>query len=150
MWRFRSRPRGRPDAEVRSGAFGEEGYQVVNRRALAEILHARALDIIELLLREVKRSGYDNLLPAGIVLTGGVAQLSGFGELSRDQLQWPVRIGRPQGVASSVLDLSSPEYATAVGLLLWGGQSGHEPVIAEPQPGVLDRLVRWLRNFLPQ
>lgn len=138
------------DAEVRSGAFGEEGYQVVNRRALAEILHARALDVIELLLREVKRSGYDNLLPAGIVLTGGVAQLSGFGELSRHQLQWPVRIGRPQGIASSVLDLSSPEYATAVGLLLWGEQSGQEPVIAEPQPGVLDRIIRWLRNFLPQ
>lgn len=138
------------DAEVRSGAFGEEGYQVVNRRALAEILHARALDVIELLLREVKRSGYDNLLPAGIVLTGGVAQLNGFGELSRDQLQWPVRIGRPQGIASSVMDLSSPEYATAVGLLLWGEQGGHEPIIAEPQPGVLDRVVRWLRNFLPQ
>jgi len=138
------------DAEVRSGAFGEEGYQVVNRRALAEILNARALDVLDLVLREVKRSGYDNLLPAGIVLTGGVAQLAGFGELSRDQLQWPVRIGRPQGLAGSVLDLSSPEYATAVGLLLWGGQNGHEPIIAEPQPGVLDRIVRWLRNFLPQ
>lgn len=138
------------DAEVRSGAFGEEGYQVVNRRALAEILHARALDVIELLLREVKRSGYDNLLPAGIVLTGGVAQLSGFGELSRHQLQWPVRIGRPHGITNSVMDLSSSEYATAVGLLLWGEQSGQEPVIAEPQPGILDRISRWLRNFLPQ
>ncbi len=138
-----------PDAEVRCGAFGEEGYQVVNRRVLAEILRARAEDVIELLLREVKRSGYDNLLPAGIVLTGGVAQLNGFGELSRDQLQWPVRIGRPQGIASSVMDLSSPEYATAVGLLLWGQQNGAAPVVAEPQAGVLDRIVRWLRNFLP-
>lgn len=137
------------DAEVRSGAFGEEGFQVVSRRALAEILNARALDVLDLVLREVKRSGYDNLLPAGIVLTGGVAQLAGFGELSRDQLQWPVRIGRPQGLASSVMDLSSPEYATAVGLLLWGVQNGHEPIITEPQPSVLDRIVRWLRNFLP-
>jgi cell division protein FtsA len=138
------------DAEVRSGAFGEEGFQIVSRRALAEILNARALDVLDLVLREVKRSGYDNLLPAGIVLTGGVAQLAGFGELSRDQLQWPVRIGRPRGLAGSVIDLSSPEYATVVGLLLWGEQNGHEPVIAEPQPGVLDRIVRWLRNFLPQ
>jgi cell division protein FtsA len=138
------------DAEVRSGAFGEEGYQVVSRRALAEILNARAQDIIDLILREVKRSGYDGLLPAGIVLTGGVAQLSGFGELSRDQLQWPVRIGKPQGLASSVMDLSSPEYATAVGLLLWGDQKENEPFITEPQPSVLDRIIRWLRNFLPQ
>ena len=78
------------DAEVRCGAFGEEGQQTINRRALSEILNARAEDVIDLLLREVKRSGYDGLLPAGMVLTGGVAQLTGFAELSRDQLQWPV------------------------------------------------------------
>jgi cell division protein FtsA len=139
------------DAEVRSGAFGEEGQQVINRRMLAEILNARAQDVIDLILREVKRSGYDGLLPAGIVLTGGVAQLSGFAEMSRDQLQWPVRIGRPKGVASSVIDLSSPEYATAVGLLLWGKRNEIEPEISpEPQPGVFERIVKWLRNFLPQ
>jgi cell division protein FtsA len=139
------------DAEVRSGAFGEEGQQVINRRVLAEILNARAQDVLDLILREVKRSGYDGLLPAGIVLTGGVAQLSGFAEMSRDQLQWPVRVGRPQGVASSVIDLSSPEYATAVGLVLWGKRNEVEPVMSpEPQPGVLDRIVKWLRNFLPQ
>jgi cell division protein FtsA len=138
------------DAEVRSGAFGEEGSQVISRRALAEILHARALDVIELILREVKRSGYDGLLPAGIVLTGGVAQLSGFAELSREQLQWPVRVGRPQGVFTSVTDLSSPEYATAVGLLLWGQQNDRMPAVVEPQPGVLERILRWLQNFLPQ
>ncbi len=63
--------------------------------------------------------------PAGIVLTGGVAQLAGLAELSRDQLQWPVRVGRPNGIASSVIDLSSPEYATAVGLLLWGTRQWH-------------------------
>ncbi len=138
------------DAEVRSGAFGEEGSQVVNRRALAEILHARALDVIELIMREVKRSGYDGLLPAGIVLTGGVAQLAGFAELSRQQLQWPVRVGRPQGIFTSVMDLSSPEYATAVGLLLWGEQSGRAPAVVEPPASALDRIIRWLKNFLPQ
>ncbi|MCU0501489.1 MAG: cell division protein FtsA [Anaerolineae bacterium] len=139
------------DAEVRSGAFGEEGQQVVSRRVLAEILNARAQDVLDLILREVKRSGYDGLLPAGIVLTGGVAQLSGFAEMSRDQLQWPVRVGRPKGVASSVIDLSSPEYATAVGLLLWGKRHEVEPVISpEPLPGVFDRIIKWLRNFVPQ
>lgn len=139
-----------PDAEVRSGAFGEEGQQVVNRRLLAEILNARAQDIVDLILREVKRSGYDGLLPAGIVLTGGVSLLAGFAELSRDQLQWPVRVGRPKGIASSVLDLSSPEYATAVGLLLWGQGSEVEPAIVESPPNVRERVIRWLKNFLPQ
>ena len=85
------------DAEVRSGAFGQEGQQTVNCRLLAEILNARAEEVVDLILREVKRSGYDGLLPAGIVLTGGVAQLSGLAELSRGRLQWPVRVGRPSG-----------------------------------------------------
>ncbi len=138
------------DAEVRGGAFGEEGQQVINRRALAEILNARAQDVVDLILREVKRSGYDGLLPAGVVLTGGVAQLTGFAELSRDQLQWPVRIGRPGGIASSVVDLSSPEYATAVGLLLWGKRDETEPEVVEQTPSVLDRIVDWLRNFFPK
>lgn len=138
-----------PEVEVRSGAFGEEGFQVVSRRALAEVINARALDVIDLIVREVKRSGYDGLLPAGIVLTGGVSQLAGFAELSRDQLQWPVRVGRPKGIASSVIDLSSPEYATAVGLLLWGKHSEPEPVIVETPISLLDRFTRWLKILFP-
>ena len=62
------------------------------------------------------------------MLTGGVAQLAGLAELSRDQLTWPVRVGRPNGLGASVADLSSPEYATAVGLLLWGRGAAHSRV----------------------
>ena len=112
-----------PDAEVRSGAFGQEGQQVINQRVLAQVLNARAEEAIEIILREVKRSGYDGLLPAGIVLNGGMAQLPGLAELSRERLQWPVRVGRPAAVVGSVLDLSSPEYATAVGLLRYFRQN---------------------------
>jgi cell division protein FtsA len=140
------------DAEVRSGAFGQEGQQTVNRRELANILNARADEITELIMREVKRSGYDSLLPAGLVLTGGVAQLPGLAELSRERLEMPVRIGRPEGVVSSVMDLSSPEYATAVGLLLWGLRhgTGSKTRPGGPLPPPLyQRVIRWLRNLLP-
>ena len=105
---------------------------------------------MELIEREVKRSGYDGLLPAGIVLTGGVSLLPGFAELSQQKLQWPVRVGRPDGVASSVMDLSSPEYATVIGLLLWGLNRGTVQRVAEPPTSqFFDRVVKWLRNFLP-
>ena len=77
------------EAEVRSGAFGQEGQQIINCRLLAEILHARAQDFLDMILLEVKRSGYDGLLPAGIVLTGGVSQLSGLAELSRSACSGP-------------------------------------------------------------
>jgi cell division protein FtsA len=138
------------DAEVQSGAFGQEAQQVVNLRTLAEILNARAEEVVDLLLREVKRSGYDDLLPAGIVLTGGVAQLNGLAHLSEDRLQWPVRIGTPTGIATSVADLSSPEYATAVGLLLWGQRRGAVIRVPEPpRPPALGRLGRWFKNLLP-
>jgi cell division protein FtsA len=138
------------DAIVRWGAFGQQSQQPVSRRLLAEILNARAEEVVDLLIREVKRSGYDGLLPAGVVLTGGVSQLSGFSELSRGMLQWPVRVGNPNGVASSVMDLSSPEYATAVGLLLWGMRRGTvERVPTPPTDSTLKRIMKWIRGFLP-
>ena len=146
------------DAEVRSGAFGEDGQQVINRRTLAEILNARAEETLDLIVREIKRSGYDDLLPAGVVLTGGLVQLAGFAELSRARCQpalgaspgWPVRVGRPDGLASSVFDLSSPEYATAVGLLLWGlryGTTRRSP--EQPTSQFIERILKWLRSLLP-
>jgi cell division protein FtsA len=138
------------DAEVRSGAFGQDGQQIINRRTLAEILNARAEETLDLIVREVKRSGYDDLLPAGVVLTGGLVLLAGFAELSRQQCQWPVRVGRPDGPISSVLDLTSPEYATAVGLLLWGQRRGAVRRVAEsPTSQFIERVLKWLRSLLP-
>jgi cell division protein FtsA len=137
------------DAEVRSGAFGQEGQQTVNCRLLAEILNARAEELVDLILREVKRSGYDGLLPAGIVLTGGVAQMSGLADLSRTRLQWPVRVGRPSDTITSVVDVTGPDYATAVGLLLWGLQRGTGPHPEPPRSRFLERVMRWLRALLP-
>jgi len=138
------------DAEVRSGAFGQEGQQTVSCRLLAEILNARAEELVDLILREVKRSGYDGLLPAGIVLTGGVAQLSGLADLSRARLQWPVRVGRPSNTITSVVDVTSPDYATAVGLLLWGLRRGTVHRVAPPPTSrFLERVMKWLRALLP-
>ena len=138
------------DAEAKSGAFGHEAQQVVNLRTLAEILNARGEEVVDLLLREVKRSGIDDFLPAGIVLTGGVAQLNGLANLSEERLQWPVRVGIPTGVATSVIDLASPEYATAVGLLLWGQRRGVVTRVPEPpRASFAARLERWLKNLLP-
>ncbi len=138
------------DAEIQGGAFGQEGQQTIHQRMLAEILNARAEELVDHIGREVRRSGYDLLLPAGLVLTGGVAQLPGLADLSRESLQWPVRVGYPNGLTSPVLDLSSPEYATAVGLLLWGLERGEAPHIVErPTSQFLERVVEWLRNLLP-
>lgn len=140
-----------PTSEVRVGSFGAEGQQMINQHMLAEIINARAEEVTELLSREVRRSGYDGLLPAGIVLTGGVAQLAGLTELSRKSLEWPVRVGHPNGVGGAVMDLSSPEYSTSVGLLLWGLTQGARPhvVAAAPTSLTWKRVVEFLRRLLP-
>lgn len=138
------------DAEVRAGAFGQEGQQVVRRRVLSEIINARAEEFTDLILSEVKRSGYDGLTPAGIVMTGGVAQLQGLGELSATRMRWPVRIGQPNGAVQSTFDLSSPEYAAAVGLLLWGLRRGTKPRNLETaKSGTMKRVLEYLKGFLP-
>lgn len=137
------------DAEVRAGAFGQEGQQVVRRRVLSEIINARAEEFTDQIISEVKRSGYDGLTSAGIVLTGGVAQLPGLGELSAYRMNWPVRIGQPNGAVGSAFDLASPEYAAAVGLLLWGLHRGAKPRGIEPPSPWWKKILDYLKGFLP-
>jgi cell division protein FtsA len=100
--------------------FGETGRQVVPRQFLAEIIGARTEEILGLVLREVKRSGYDALLPAGLVICGGTALLPGLPKLARRLLNMPVRTAAPRDIQGLVDELASPAYATAVGLLRWG------------------------------
>jgi len=139
-----------PDGEVRARRFGDDSQQIISRRMLSEIINARAEETIDLIFREVKRSGYDGLLPAGVVLTGGVAQLAGLAELSRDRLEWPVRIGRPNSLDGWPNDLTNPEYATTVGLLLWGLRQEGRPRVATSQTSPSwKRMVEFLRRLLP-
>jgi cell division protein FtsA len=130
--------------------FGEDSWQATSRRVLAEIIEARAVEIFNLLLQEVKRSGYDGLLPAGLVLCGGSSQLAGMRELGRDIMQLPTRIGAPRDLQGLVDSVSSPAYATGVGLLLWALRQEAALVPKERPPvGLWERIVHWLRSFLP-
>ncbi|HSD84348.1 MAG TPA: cell division protein FtsA, partial [Anaerolineae bacterium] len=118
-----------PTEVVQVKAFGDGGVTRVQRRDLAEIIEARTEEIYQLILQEIKRSGYDGLLPAGVVLTGGTSQLRGLRELGRQVLNLPVRIGTPQNLQGLTDAIDSPAYATSVGLLLWGrDQAGTQPL----------------------
>ena len=132
-------------------AFGEQARQKVSLKFLAEILEARAEEIFKLILKEIKRSGYDGLLPAGLVLSGGTADLSGIQELGRETLGLPVRVGAPRGLRGLVDVLNDPAYATGVGLLLWG--LGQESTL-RPRTGrtsATRKIAQWFRRaFLPR
>jgi cell division protein FtsA len=140
--------------DVEGFAPGER--QQISRRMLNQVLQARAEELTELIYNEIRRSGYEGLLPAGIVLTGGTAQLPRLDELMRDMLGIPVRIGTPADLTGLADTLNSPAYATAIGLLRWGmrhGASGFHSGGAPPEHGgwvsTYERFKRWLKEFLP-
>ncbi|MEN6411079.1 MAG: cell division FtsA domain-containing protein, partial [Anaerolineaceae bacterium] len=100
-------------------AFGEDAPVQVSRKELAHIIEARVEEIFVLVLQEIKRSGYDGLLPAGMILTGGSSQLPGIRNLASKVLGLPVRIARPENLLGLTDQLGSPAYSTSVGLLNW-------------------------------
>ncbi len=99
--------------------FGEEQPVEINRRELADVIEARVEEIFSLVLQEIKRSGYDGLLPAGMVLTGGSSALPGIRSLASRTLNLPVRIAMPENLVGMSDKIISPAYSTSVGLLKW-------------------------------
>lgn len=142
---------------IDTDTFSPGERQQVSRQLLNEILQSRAEQLIEMIGAEIRRSGYEGLLPAGIVLTGGSAQLPGLEELTREVLGMPVRIGIPSNLTGLAEAIDSPPYATCVGLVRWGlrhgisSSSGH--ATSEQAQGnwkqTYDRFKMWLREFLP-
>jgi cell division protein FtsA len=108
-----------PDESFRVKSFGEEKNVDINRHTMTEMIEARIEEIFGIMLKEIKRSGYDGLLPAGMVLTGGSSQLNGISEVASRVLGMPVRIGKPENLTGNVAELQGPEYATSVGLAQW-------------------------------
>lgn len=102
--------------------FGEGYPTEMRRRELAEVIEARIEEMFEMVKREIKRSGYDGLLRAGAVVTGGGAQIPATRELAEKILDFPVRIGKPEKLTGMADILRNPSYSTSVGLLRLGLQ----------------------------
>lgn len=99
--------------------FGQDKPVQIKRTELAAILEPRVEELFGLVRQEIKRSGYDGLLPAGVVLTGGTSQLPGIRGIASEVLELPVRTAGPEGLRGLVDQLHSPSYSTSLGLLHW-------------------------------
>jgi cell division protein FtsA len=139
-------------------AFGSEQATKVQRTELVNIIEARAEEILMMVQQEIKRSGYDAMLPAGIVLTGGGAQLPGIRDLAANILNLPVRVARPEKMVGMTDQISSPAYATSVGLLNWGvlfsethqiGTNERSGSTSNQRKSEAEGLKAWLRRILP-
>lgn len=100
--------------------FGEERLSKVERSDLAMIINARIVELFELVAAEVKRSGYEGLLPAGVVLTGGASLLPGMRTIANRTLRMPARLAQPEAISGMTDMLRSPAFSTSVGLLRLG------------------------------
>jgi len=114
-----------PVYETKAGS-GNDTLQTnghgVSHQDLCDIIRARVEEILRLIVLEMPNSEYETLVPDGIVLTGGSANLAGIETLGRNTLQLPVRVGVPGKIYGIADALHDPAYATSVGLLLWGAK----------------------------
>jgi len=141
---------------IKLQTFGSASGEPVSRRFLCEIIEARVRELFMLVREEIRNAGYQGVLPAGIVLTGGSSQLTDILDLARDVLQMPARIGTPSQLTGLVDSINGPAFSTSVGLLSWGLRNGdlqHSKNVGDAGGDgsswndVIRRFGNWLKHF---
>ncbi|MAY56752.1 MAG: cell division protein FtsA [Pseudomonadota bacterium] len=140
---------------IKVPGVGDRPARELSRQALAEVVEPRYDELFTMVKAELQRSGYENLMAAGVVLTGGTSKMEGVIELAEEIFHMPVRLGMPQSVKGLSDIVRNPIYSTGVGLLIWAmkqqqhQERSHKPVpVKEPKINVLKRVKDWLKeNF---
>lgn len=146
----------RADETIKVPSVGDRPPRELSRQALAEVVEPRYEELFQLIHAELRRSGYEDLIPAGIVLTGGTAKMEGAVELAEEVFHMPVRIGVPQGIKGMTDVVRNPIYSTAVGLLLHGARKQEEVEFVDSvekeknvvKPSIFVRVKNWFQNNL--
>ncbi len=107
---------------IKVPSVGERPPRELSRQALAEVVEPRYEELFKFVQKELRRSGYEDMIAAGVVLTGGTAKMEGAVELAEEIFHMPVRLGVPYNVRGLESVIHNPIYSTAVGLLLYGAQ----------------------------
>jgi cell division protein FtsA len=141
-----------PNDIIEVPGVGERGPRKLSRQMLAEVIEPRIEELYTSAQAELRRSGLEELLSSGIVLTGGSAMLAGMVELGEEVFHLPVRIGVPAYVGGLADVVRSPRYATAVGLLLDGREQYLRAELAREQGkglgNVGEKMKQWFKaNF---
>jgi cell division protein FtsA len=121
--------------------------RVLSRQILSDIIQPRAEEIFRLVDGDIKRMGYEKSLNSGIVITGGTALLEGLEEVAEEIFDLPVRRGDPAGVSGLIDRVSTPDYATSVGLILYGfGQWQEHGAAKDRKKGLWAKMRDWLKE----
>ena len=130
--------------------MGGRPERELSRQALADILEKRYVEIFSMAQQKLNQSGFEPLIPAGIVLTGGASKVEGAQELAEEVFHAPVRLGSPEKIEGFSEVIRNPIYATSIGLLLYGQkqmQEDHMNYILRDK-NIISRLSRWFGGNL--
>jgi cell division protein FtsA len=108
------------DSPIEVPGVGERSSRMLSRQTLAEVIEPRIEELYSLVQTELRRSGYEDLLSSGIVITGGSSAMQGMVELGEEIFHLPVRLGVPRNIGGLSAIVRTPRYATGVGLLVYG------------------------------
>jgi cell division protein FtsA len=139
----------RAEETIKVPGVGDKPAKELSRQALAEVVEPRYDELFTLVQAELRRSGFEDLIAAGIVLTGGSSKMEGVVELAEEIFHMPVSLGIPRHVAGLKDIVRNPVYATGVGLLLYGKQKEEELLVRGRgrSSGLVRRVRRWIENF---
>ena len=135
------------DQLVEVPGVGDRGPRQLSRHTLAEVIEPRVEELFTLIQAELRRSGFEELLSSGIVLTGGTSAMSGMLELGEEIFHMPVRVGVPnyRGGLSEVV--RNPRFATGMGLLISGFEQHQKAQVSRASIGSLTQLVDRMKNW---
>ena len=141
----------REDETIEVPSIGGRKPRVLSRQLLSEIIQPRAEEIFTLAAREIARAGLADTATAGVVVTGGSALMEGIPELAEQVFDLPVRRGHPMGVGGLADVVSSPIYATGVGLVLFGARRRTQGTILAGHDGAgVRRIMRRMREWFTE
>jgi cell division protein FtsA len=140
-----------PDDTIEVPSVGGRHFRKISRRDLAMIIEPRMEEIFALVRREIKKSGFEDLCPAGAVITGGTVIMNGTVELAESVLEMPVRMGIPTDVGGLTDIIANPVYSTGVGLVLYGcAYKGDKKLRIRDEnvfKKIFDSMKNWFQEF---
>ncbi len=141
------------DEEIEVPSVGDRPARCLSRRTLVEVVEPRYEELFQLIQAELRSAGFENILAAGVVLTGGSSLVDGAVELAEEVFHMPVRLGYPQGVSGLTDEVNSPSFATTVGLLMYAKEHFGGVLAEEPEKttsmgvmDIFDRMRNWFKS----
>ena len=138
----------KPEDTIEVAGIGGRKSRVLSRRLLSEIIEPRVEEIFSLIQREVMKSGFQDLLSGGVVITGGSTLLEGMPEVAEEIFEMPVKRGVPQGVGGLKDVVNSPKFATAVGLLKYGAKNLMKSKFPIREKNIYDKVRGSMRTWI--